>query len=260
MALDIIQTKLFKEPKEIIEKFIPKYRCDLTFKSKAFNFINLPKILRSKEVCDNVPSNFNISDIPMVVYNLNPSIRSTLFNQKQFVLHLNTDEFLKNPNSIKCCSNKYENSFINNHYGYIITGNLNIVNNERLRQLLSKGSKYREPKQICFEEAREEIQTGIDQFIEQISNDKDIHKNHFSEWKSPLVSPVTGKFFTLKNKIACRAVKPICSEHEVKNIMFSLKENFVIVPIDKAADNVAFICKQFYALTIIKELNLDCHL
>ena len=42
--------------------------------------------------------------------------------------------------------------------------------------------------------------------------------------------------------------------------MFSLKEDFVIVPIDKAANNVAFICKHFYALTIIKELNLDSHL
>ena len=77
--------------------------------------------------------------------------------------------------------NKYDNSFINNHYGHIITGNLNIVNNERLHQLISKSPKYREPKQICFEEALEEIQTGTDQFIERISNDKDIHKNHLSE-------------------------------------------------------------------------------
>ena len=121
-------------------------------------------------MCDNLPSNFDISDIPMVVYYLNPSIRSTLVNYKQFVLHLNIDEFLKDPNSIKCCCcDKYDNSFINNHYGHIITGNLNIVNNERLRQLISKGPKYRELKQICFEEAREEIQTGIDQLIEKIS-------------------------------------------------------------------------------------------
>ena len=40
MALDIIETKLFKEPKEIIEKSIPKYRCNLSFKSKVFDFIN----------------------------------------------------------------------------------------------------------------------------------------------------------------------------------------------------------------------------
>ena len=66
------------EPKEIIKKSIPQYRCNLTFKSKAFDFINLSRILRSEEVCDNLPSNFNISAIPMVVYNLSPSLRSTL--------------------------------------------------------------------------------------------------------------------------------------------------------------------------------------
>ena len=47
---------------------------------------------------------------------------------------------------------------------------------------------------------------------------------------------------------------------KLKTLFFSLKEDFVILPINKAANNVAFICKNFYALTIIKELNIDCHL
>ena len=145
---DIIETKLFREPKVIIKKSIPKYRGSLTSKSKTFDFVNLPKVLRSKEVCNNLQSNFDISDIPMVVYYLSPSIRSTFFNYKQFVLHLNIDEFLKDPNLIKCCCNKYDNSFINNHYVHIITGNLDIVNNERLCKLISKGPKHREPKKI----------------------------------------------------------------------------------------------------------------
>ena len=34
----------------------------------------------------------------------------------------------------------------------------------------------------------------------------------------------------------------------------------MILHIDKAANNVAFICKHFYASAIIKELNLDCRL
>ena len=49
IALDIIETKLFKEPKEIIKKSISKYRCNLLFKSKAFDFTNIPQILRSKK-------------------------------------------------------------------------------------------------------------------------------------------------------------------------------------------------------------------
>ena len=40
--------------------------------------------------------------------------------------------------------------------------------------------------------------------------------------------------------------------------MSSLKAEIVIVLIDKAANNMAFICKHLYALT--KELNLHCHL
>ena len=74
------------------------------------------------------------------------------------------------------------------------------------------------------------------------------------------MSSVNEKIRTLKNRITCRLVKSIFSEHEVKNTMFSLKKDFVIVPIDKTVNNLAFICKHFYALTIIKELNLDCHL
>ena len=50
-----------------------------------FDFINLPKILRSKAMCNNLLSNFDISDIPMVVYNLNLSIRLTLSIYKQLV-------------------------------------------------------------------------------------------------------------------------------------------------------------------------------
>ena len=74
-------------------------------------------------MCGNLPSNCNISDILMVVSNLNPSIKSTLFNYRQFVRHLNTDKFLEDPNSIKYFCNKYDNFFVNNNYGHIITGN-----------------------------------------------------------------------------------------------------------------------------------------
>ena len=74
------------------------------------------------------------------------------------------------------------------------------------------------------------------------------------------MSSVNEKICTLKDKITCRSVKSIFSKQEVKNTLFSFKEDFVIVLIDKATNNVAFICKHFYALTIIKELNLDCHL
>ena len=141
----------------------------------------------------------------------------------------------------------------------MITGNVNIVNNKTLRQLISKGPKYRASNQICLDEAREEMQTGTGQFNEKISNDKGI-KNHFLEWKSHVMSSVNKNVCTIKKKITCRLVKSIFSGHNVKNTSFSLNKEFVIVPIDKAANDATFICKYFYALAIIKELKPDCHL
>ena len=38
--------------------------------------------------------------------------------------------------------------------------------------------------------------------------------------------------------------------------MSDLQEKYVIVPIDKASNNVAFICKRYYALVILQELGL----
>ena len=97
MALDIIETKLFKEPKETIKICIPKYRCNLSLSDVSLLILSIFLKLRLKEVCGIFPFNFDISDFPMVVYTLSPSIRSTIFNYKQFVLHLNIEELLKHP-------------------------------------------------------------------------------------------------------------------------------------------------------------------
>ena len=250
----------FKETKEIIKKYFPKYRCNLTFKSKAFDFINLPKILRSKEVWDHLPSNFNISGIPMVFYNLNPSIRSTLFNYKQFVLHLNIDEFLKDPNSIKCCWNKYDNSFTNNHYGHIITGNLILLIMRGFINSFPKAQSIENQNKFVFRKLMKKYKLVFINSLSKYQMSKPSIRSIFLEWKSHVMSSVNKKNFTLKNKITCRSVKSLFSDHEDKHTLFSLKEGFVIVPIDKAGNNVAFICKHSYALTVLKELNLDCHL
>ena len=61
-----------------VGKLFQTRKCAI--ESKAFNFINLAKVLRQKEVCDNVQSKSNISDILVVVYNISSSFKSTLFN------------------------------------------------------------------------------------------------------------------------------------------------------------------------------------
>ena len=58
-------------------------------------------------------------------------------NYKQFVLQFDIDEFRKDPNSTKCCCNKYSNFFKNSYYDLITTRDLNIVNNQKLCRVKS---------------------------------------------------------------------------------------------------------------------------
>ena len=69
-------------------------------------------------------------DIPMVVYKLTDTIRSKLFNYKDFVQSLDVDLFLSDNNIPPC---ECENSpFVNSHHNHIITGDLSIVQDEKL--------------------------------------------------------------------------------------------------------------------------------
>ena len=49
------------------------------------------------------------------------------------------------------------------------------------------------------------------------------------------------------------------NESSVKDSLNQLQDKFVIVPIDKATGNVAFICKRFHAKVILRELGLNAN-
>ena len=146
MTLDVIETKIYKPPPEKSKKKLPKYRINICFVNKAMDFINLPQIIRSKISKENMPNILTDDDIPMVVYSLSQPIRSRILNYKKFVSELNLDRFLEDENIIQCHCSKYPSEFVNDDRGHILTGNLQIIKNNKLRELISKGPKYREPK------------------------------------------------------------------------------------------------------------------
>ena len=82
----------------------------------------------------------------MVVYNFTNTIRGKLFNYKKFVQSLDVDAFLQDNTILPCeCDHS---TFTDAHHAHIVTGNLDIVNNEKLQILISKGPKYCEPKKF----------------------------------------------------------------------------------------------------------------
>ena len=75
-------------------------------------------------------------------------------------------------------------------------------------------------------------------------------------WKEKVMERVDAKIISLKQKITPRMTNPILKRDHVQAYLDNLHKNFVLVPIDKAANNIAIICKKYYVEVILKELGV----
>ena len=64
----------------------------------------------------------------------------------------------------------------------IITGNLKIIPDSRIRNIVSKGPKYRFPSQIDFNRCREEIPSALNDFGNRWCKRESVECNAMKEW------------------------------------------------------------------------------
>ena len=253
-ALDIVSSHVWKPPPVIKQKSVSKFRLNVNFCNKGIDFINLSKILNTPELVQLLPPSFN-KETPMVVYNLEKSIRSKIFNYKEVVQETDIDSFLEDPSLLPCsCAGS---SFIDTHHGHIITGDLRIVENNKLRKLLTKGPKFRESAGICWNKAKQSIVDGLNESIKKWVDTNAIPSSLFTEWKCKVLECVENKIDTLKTRILPRNVTRTLSDLDVQNNLEELQSRYVMVPIDKADSNIAFVCKRYYIKVLLKELALQ---
>ena len=259
MACDTIECKIYKPPTLVPPKKPSKYRISILFDNKSLDSINLQSILMSKETKDNSPPLMDKDDIPKVTYSMTESVRSSLFNYGKFVDELDLDKFEDNKESIPCNCANVDPKFVDDHHKHVITGDLSIIENYELRGVFKKGPKFREPREINFKKSRELIGIGINQYIETIGRDKGLHSTYFASWKQSVLNQVDSKIEKLEATFTKKKIEPILKSIKVQRILKELHNNYVTVPIDKAQNNVAFICKQFYAEILSLELKKDTY-
>ena len=204
-----------------------------------------------------MPAELSTNDIPMVTFSLKNPIRSKIFNHKTFAQHLNIAEFLADQNSIPCsCENSPLKTFKDSHHNHIITGDLRIVRNNKLRKLICKGPKYRESEPISWDKAKCSIQEGVEETINTLSNKHGITKTAFTVWKNAIYNAIDERTEHLKKTFVPKKIKQVLRDSNVANALSDLQNQFVLAPIDKATNNVSFICKRFYAQILLKEFGM----
>ena len=215
------------------------------------DFINIHKILRDKDTINALPHDLR-NDIPTVIYQLTDSIRSKLFNYKEFVQTLDVDAFIEDNTILPC--DCFHSPFVDSDHNHIITGDLNIISDPKLRGLVAKGPKYRDPLPFSCSKAKTEILLGLDNCIETWSNKSKLSKAQFDDWKGTITSKIDERISSIRPKK--NKHHPILKIASSQECLSELQTKYVMVPIDKASNNIAFVCKRFYALVLMKELGL----
>ena len=136
--------------------------------------------------------------------------------------------------------------FTNPNHGHIVGGDIRIVQNNKLRKLLCKGPEYREPVSINFSNCKTEMKNSLTEFSSDWCNKKRVPVKCFTQWISIVMEKVNKKIKELKSNFKLSKVKQFLRDPEAISYLNILQEQYVMCPIDKAANNIAFVCKKYY--------------
>ena len=250
--VDIFFTKIYKEPPKKV-KPRPKYILPIFFENKGLQFLRLSSILHDDDVKSKLPAHFRDDEDPSVVYRLTSTIRNKILNYKDTVSNIDihdADTFGTGLHTCDCSTSE----FVDQHHQHVLTGNLRIIENLRLRQLIQKGPNFRESRPIIWKRCRDAIQSGLDSCSEKMTDGKDITTEQMSPWKNEVLKKVDEKIRSFKGRIRPKRNQQVLKDPKVVEYLQKMHEKFVFVPIDKAGNNIAIICKRYYVEVILKEI------
>ena len=155
-----------------------------------------------------------------------------------------------NYDSFDCKCANYSEEYVDNHHKHIITGDLTIVNNMQLRRVMEKGLNYHEPKPPNKITTLNAMKSGIDKYIHYLSQKFSLSETMFSSWKSEFLRLARIDL----NRCQSYPFNNVLSQKEPKEALKKLQEDFVLVPVDKAANNVVLVCKRYYMQIMTAEI------
>ena len=258
---DIIGTKFISQivPPEAPKKKSPINVCVVMFVSKGIDDLRLGKIFRSENVVNSLPDSLKREEhVPVVTFKLVSPIRNKILNYKDTVNSLvfrrdGVNNVLENLPECDCATS----SFTDPVHGHVCTGDLRIIKNNKLRKLLSKGPNFRVPTTLNYHKCLVSLESALNTTAENLKEKYNLTDNSLCDWKAAIMNAARDKVDILKTKNVPKKTKPVLKDPNVVSYLNDLHSKFVLVPIDKAANNIAIVCKQFYIKRILLEVGLS---
>lgn len=225
---------------------INKEKCDiirLQWTTNMLKRISLKNILCLPNIKQLIPiPNYIVSNV-RIVRKLTQPISTQLFNYTQISRKLPQLEC----NNACPCRRLFDEKYRPNNMG-VLTGDITIVQHTGLRLLISYGPRFR--VHIDNVDPMVALKQAIDEYTNFLSSKYKIDSRCFK----PFIIETLDEY---KNRLDKQGIyrykKTYLSLSEI-NYLKWLQRYLVLVPVDKASNNVAFICKRLYIHTLRQEL------
>ena len=136
-----------------------------------------------------------------------------------------------------------------------MTGNLKIISDSRIRYTVSKGPKYRFPSRIDFKKCREEIASALNDFGNRWCKREYVEPNALKEWKVSIFKIVDQRIKFYSQNTNLLPPKPKSTFRHLKQGIQDFHRKYVLVPADKATNNVVVVWRLHYINTLKRELS-----
>ena len=165
--------------------------------NKGLQFLRLSRILHEPDVKSKLPPDFCDDDSPSVVYSLSNTIRNKILNYKDTVSSIDINDLETFGTGLHTCDCS-SSDFVDPNHGHVLTGDLRMIQNLPLRELIQKGPNYREPRPVNWKRCRDTIKSGLDNCSERMIAGKDIPSEQMVPWKNEILKRVDDKIRSLK--------------------------------------------------------------
>ena len=124
----------------------------------------------------------------------------------------------------------------------MITGNLNAIPDARVRNIISKGPKYRYPSNIDFPKCRSEITASLNDFSNRWCKRENVEPDALKELKINIFRIIDTRisFYSRNTHLLLPKPKSYYFRHLKRGIQ-DFHMNYVLVPAVKAANNVVVV-------------------
>lgn len=222
------------------------YRWCVSFPNKAMEYIRLETILKDRTLYRSLPA------IPSrkisVTFTYNKPNKLSLCNYNT-VLREMTKESLKSILKQPCdCATS---SYIYPTFEHILTGDLKVIHDERLRKIFANGSKYRLAVPIDWNDTDKAFNSALPILIKWMSKDTKLPMERFKEYQNRFT-----QLYQSRKEYIIRTQDTEEYDYIDKMALQQLHNKFVITVVDKAPNNLVIMCKKLFLITLCKELGI----